>query len=156
MLAPEKLDIFRQIYDESVDYDVEVSGLVYYANGVWRIYSIYYGEEHTVPVPEISVDIDTPGLTVVVRYHTHLPHGGQVTMPPSCPDWETLNPNERALVIAREGVYKFYRDPTMDIKNSEEIDDQLRLVHRGMISIAEYHKFVTARGLRFEFYAFAK
>lgn len=153
-LSPEKLDMFRQLYDESVAHNGEISGLVYYTNGVWRLASVHYGNTDTVRVPD-HVDLEEFSQAKVVRYHTHIPHGGQICMPPSSADWTALSRKEKALVVAREGVYKFYGTTDLQLAHHADVDEMLRLVHIGQESMASYHQFVTGKGMRFEFYSFA-
>jgi len=150
-----KLSMFREVYNDSVKHGCEISGLVFYRADEWRLASMHYGDSDKVVVPELHTDLEKFARSKVVRYHTHLPVGGQICMPPSLEDWLTLSPGEKALVISREGVYKFYMGKAELTYQSSEIDDKLQKVHRGIMSIADYKSFVSSRGLWFEFYSFS-
>lgn len=152
-LSSEKLAMFREIYNDSVKHSCEISGLVFYQDGEWRLASMHYGDTDQVTVPDI--DLEKFSQAKVVRYHTHIPVGGQICMPPSLDDWLTLSLGEKALVITREGVYKFYMGGSNITYQSSDMIDRLRKVHRGILSIADYKTYVSGLGFRFEFYSFS-
>lgn len=154
-LSSEKLAMFREVYNDSVKHGCEISGLVFYQDDEWRLASMHYGDTDQVIVPDPHIDLEKFAQAKIVRYHTHVPVGGQICMPPSLDDWLTLSLGEKALVITREGVYKFYMGKAELIYQSSDVDDKLRKVHRGIISIADYRSYVSRLGFRFEFYSFS-
>lgn len=138
---------------------MEAAGTIYQEDGVWRLSSIVFGDMHAVEGP-------IPGEGEL-SYHVHLPHGGQICMPPSPQDWLVLLRNQLpvAYVISREGVYKFWWDGKTKntvmnmggtkvpgwIHEIESLGKILEQVHRGEFSIAEYKKRVSEYGMCMEF-----
>lgn len=125
----------------------------------WKLVSIAFGDAHTVqcPVPRGAE----------LTYHVHLPHGGQICMPPSPQDWLILLRNglKAAFVIAREGVYKFWWEETISevigkmnasqvsdwIDRIEALEQELNQVHMGELGIVGYKKAVSKYGMCMEF-----
>lgn len=174
MLRLLRLSLFRGIYEIALQQRVEVAGTVYLADEMsaesgkktWRLGSIVFGDAHTVEGP-------IPGPNEL-SYHVHIPHGGQICMPPSPQDWLVLIRNQLpvAYVIAREGVYKFWWEEntkhtimnkctedaatggvSLDewIREIESLEEKLIQVHKGVLSITDYKKLVSLHGMCMEF-----
>jgi hypothetical protein len=164
-----ELSLFRHIYELAQHQRVEAAGTVYLSHEStdlrddgkehWRLSSIIFGDAHTVECPVPVGD--------ELTYHVHIPHGGQICMPPSPQDWLILIRNHlsAAFVITREGVYKFWWKEGVEntvmnmsvmevskwIQEIEALEKELNQVHMGELSIAEYKKIVSKYHMCMEF-----